>query len=223
MLRLRNTKADSAQCDFFMRTEWCPRTTFHGLPPKLMFGGKLGRKSVASPWQCPPSDNVCSPETSRWFRRCQSESISIPQVLAPIRLRTSGSGPPGLPPAPVAGLLSEGGLSGGAEAALSGGLSTAAIGLPDIRYGQRDRDPAPGACPSRHDGRSAVGMAHVGGVGRGVPKRFHDLFRSSTTCAHLWKISPRRGAHWANNPYRAIRSSKPDTAANTAAANPFPD
>ena len=48
MLRLRNTRGDAAEADFFARTEWCPKTTFHSLPPKLMFGGKLGRKSVAS-------------------------------------------------------------------------------------------------------------------------------------------------------------------------------
>jgi hypothetical protein len=48
MLRLRNTKGDAAQGDFLMRTERCFKTTFHGLPPKLMFGGKLGRKPAAS-------------------------------------------------------------------------------------------------------------------------------------------------------------------------------
>jgi hypothetical protein len=48
VLRLRNTKGDAPESDFLVRVEWCPKTTFHGLPPKLMFGGKLGRKSVAS-------------------------------------------------------------------------------------------------------------------------------------------------------------------------------
>jgi hypothetical protein len=33
MLRLRNTKADSAQGDFLMRTEWYFKVTLHGLPP----------------------------------------------------------------------------------------------------------------------------------------------------------------------------------------------
>ena len=33
MLRLRNTKGDAAEADFFARTERCFKTTFHGLPP----------------------------------------------------------------------------------------------------------------------------------------------------------------------------------------------
>ena len=48
MLRLRNTKGDAAEADFFARTERCFKTTFHGLPPKLMFDAKIRRKSTAS-------------------------------------------------------------------------------------------------------------------------------------------------------------------------------
>jgi hypothetical protein len=32
-LRLRNAKGDAAQGAFLVRTEWCLKTTFHGLPP----------------------------------------------------------------------------------------------------------------------------------------------------------------------------------------------
>jgi hypothetical protein len=54
MFRLRNTKGDASQGDFLMRTEWCPKTTIHGLPPKLTFGGKawaqIGRESPLCPF-----------------------------------------------------------------------------------------------------------------------------------------------------------------------------
>ena len=40
VLRLRNTKGDAPESNFLVRAEWCPKTTFHGLPPKLMFEGK---------------------------------------------------------------------------------------------------------------------------------------------------------------------------------------
>src|SRR5258708_18347191 len=42
MLRLRNTKADSAQGDFLMRTEWCFKVTLHGLPPSSCSVESLG-------------------------------------------------------------------------------------------------------------------------------------------------------------------------------------
>jgi hypothetical protein len=42
MLRLRNTKGDAAQGDFLMRTEWCFKTTFHGLPPSSCSVESLG-------------------------------------------------------------------------------------------------------------------------------------------------------------------------------------
>jgi len=42
MLRLRNTKGDATEADFFARTERCFKTTFHGLPPSSCSMENLG-------------------------------------------------------------------------------------------------------------------------------------------------------------------------------------
>ncbi len=52
---LRNTKGDAAQGDFLMRTEWCPKTTIHGLPPSSCLVEVWAQTGGESPL-CPHAD-----------------------------------------------------------------------------------------------------------------------------------------------------------------------
>src|SRR3981081_2005912 len=68
MLRLRNTKADSAHGDFLMQTEWCFKATLHGLPQAHVRWKAWAQIGGESPL-CPHSDCCLSPVTSRRLER----------------------------------------------------------------------------------------------------------------------------------------------------------